>query len=92
MWPTPDKTEELLDLARQGNDEAVNSLMDRHRNALRHLVRMRLDRKIQRRVDVSDVVQDGKPTEWRRGRLEVEIGPGENDLGTVKLGPSAFAD
>jgi len=58
MWPEQDKTMELLEAARQGNDDAVNQLIDRHRNALRHLVRMRLDRKIQRRVDVSDVVQD----------------------------------
>ena len=58
MWPEHDKTLELLDQVRGGDDDAVNVLIDRHRNALRHLVRMRLDRKIQRRVDVSDVVQD----------------------------------
>lgn len=58
MWPEKDETLELLEKARQGNDEAVNQLIDRHRNALRHLIRMRLDRKIQRRIDVSDVVQD----------------------------------
>ncbi len=58
MWPEQDKTQELLDQARQGDEGAINALIDRHRNALRHLVRMRLDRKIQRRVDVSDVVQD----------------------------------
>ena len=58
MWPEQEKTEALLEQARQGDEDAINSLIDRHRNALRHLVRMRLDRKIQRRVDVSDVVQD----------------------------------
>ncbi len=58
MWPETDKTAELLDLARGGDESAVNQLIERHRNALRHLVRMRLDKKIQRRVDVSDVVQD----------------------------------
>ena len=58
MWPEADKTAELLDLARGGDEAAVNQLIERHRNALRHLVRMRLDKKIQRRVDVSDVVQD----------------------------------
>lgn len=58
MWPEHDKTLELLEQVRGGDDDAVNLLIDRHRNALRHLVRMRLDRKIQRRVDVSDVVQD----------------------------------
>ncbi len=58
MWPEADKTEELLAQAKDGNQTAINQLIDRHRNALRHLVRMRLDKKIQRRVDVSDVVQD----------------------------------
>jgi RNA polymerase sigma-70 factor (ECF subfamily) len=58
MWPEPLKTEELLAQAKDGDDAAVNQLMDRHRNSLRQLVRMRLDQKIQRRIDVSDVVQD----------------------------------
>ena len=55
MWPEQFQTDELLAKAKDGDDLAVNLLMDRHRNALRQLVRMRLDRKIQRRVDVSDV-------------------------------------
>jgi RNA polymerase sigma-70 factor (ECF subfamily) len=58
MWPASDKTDELLAGARDGNDDAVNRLLDRHRDALRRMVQMRLDQKIQRRVDVSDVVQD----------------------------------
>lgn len=58
MWPEKDQTVELLARAKTGNDDAINELMDRHRNSLRQLVRMRLDQKIQKRVDVSDVVQD----------------------------------
>lgn len=58
MWPENDKTQELLAHAKNGDHSAINQLMDRHRNSLRHLVRMRLDHKIQRRLDVSDVVQD----------------------------------
>lgn len=58
MWPHDDKTEELLAGAKDGDNDAVNRLLDRHRDALRRMVQMRLDRKIQRRVDVSDVVQD----------------------------------
>jgi len=58
MWPEQLPTEELLAQAKTGNESAVNQLMDRHRQSLRQLVRMRLDQKIQRRVDVSDVVQD----------------------------------
>ncbi len=41
---------------------------------------------------LTDVTQNGQPTQWRRGRLEVTIQPGENDLGEIKLDASAFAD
>ena len=58
MWPESEKTEELLGDAREGDVEAVNKLIDRHRDAILRLVRMRLDRRIQPRVGVSDVVQD----------------------------------
>ena len=58
MWPQSDETEELLIGVRDGDGEAVNQLLDRHREALRRMVRLRLDQKIQRRVGVSDVVQD----------------------------------
>jgi RNA polymerase sigma-70 factor (ECF subfamily) len=58
MWPESEKTEELLGAVREGDAEAVNKLIDRHRDAILRLVRMRLDRRIQPRVGVSDVVQD----------------------------------
>lgn len=58
MWPDAEKTRDLLDRARQGDASAVEHLLDHHRNVIRHLVRIRLDRKVQQRVDVSDVVQD----------------------------------
>lgn len=58
MWPQSDKTEQLLIHVREGDDDAVNELLDRHRESLRRMVRMRLDQKVQRRVDVSDVVQE----------------------------------
>jgi RNA polymerase sigma-70 factor (ECF subfamily) len=58
MWPSPDEIKPLLNQAKGGDESAVNALMDQHRNSLRQLIRMRLDQKIQRRVDVSDVVQD----------------------------------
>ena len=72
MWPEQFQTDELLAKAKDGDDLAVNLLMDRHRNALRQLVRMRLDRKIQRRVDVSDVVQDVLVEANRRLQVYVE--------------------
>ena len=58
MWPEKDQTIELLNQAKEGNSDAVDVLMERHRDSLRHLVRMRLDQKIRRRIDVSDIVQD----------------------------------
>jgi RNA polymerase sigma-70 factor, ECF subfamily len=56
--PESDQTQELLNGAADGNPEAINQLMDRHRTALSRMVRMRMDQKLMRRVDVSDVVQD----------------------------------
>ncbi|MCA9209986.1 MAG: sigma-70 family RNA polymerase sigma factor [Planctomycetales bacterium] len=58
MWPEPDKTEEILGHVQAGEASAVDQLLDRHREPVRRLVQMRLDQKIQRRVDVSDIVQD----------------------------------
>ncbi|WP_168564642.1 sigma-70 family RNA polymerase sigma factor [Crateriforma spongiae] len=58
IWPSDDKTDVLLDAAREGDSRAVNQLLDRHRKPIRRLIELRLDRKVQRRVDVSDVVQE----------------------------------
>jgi len=58
MWPTEDQTQQILADVRQGDLDAVNRLMDRHRESIRRMIQMRLDNKIQRRIDVSDVVQD----------------------------------
>ena len=58
MWPEGDATLELLDGVREGDSDAVNRLMDRHREAIRRMIQMRLDHAVARRVDASDVVQD----------------------------------
>lgn len=58
IWPSAEQTDELLAAARTGNEAAVDALLQRHRDSIRRLVHMRLDRKVRRRVDVSDVVQD----------------------------------
>ncbi len=58
IWPQGDKTDVLIHSARAGDCDAVNQLLDRHRAAIHRLVEMRLDRKVQQRVDVSDVVQE----------------------------------
>jgi RNA polymerase sigma-70 factor (ECF subfamily) len=58
MWPDSEQTQELLAAAGNGEAAAVNNLMDRHREAVRKMVNMRLDRAVAARVDASDVVQD----------------------------------
>ena len=58
IWPSDDRTAGLLEAARGGDRRAVSELLEHHRDAIRRLVQLRLDRKVQRRVDVSDVVQE----------------------------------
>jgi RNA polymerase sigma-70 factor, ECF subfamily len=58
MWPNTDQTQELLKDAGGGDPAAVNALLDKHRDSLRQLVALRMDRAVSRRVDASDVVQD----------------------------------
>ncbi len=58
IWPDGQQTKELLLEAREGDNRAVEHLLDRHRDSLRRMIGMRLDQRILRRVDVSDVVQD----------------------------------
>lgn len=57
-WPKGEHTEELLNGARAGSDDAKGQLLNRHRDALHRMVELRLDRKIQQRVDASDIVQE----------------------------------
>jgi len=58
MWPAAEQTQTLLANAKRGDEAAVGALLERHRESLRRLVRLRLDRRLAARVDASDVVQD----------------------------------
>ena len=58
MLPDSEMTQQLLQAARDGDTDAVNELMNRHRDSLRRMVQARLDRAVAQRVDASDVVQD----------------------------------
>lgn len=58
IWPEIETTQQLLDLAKIGDREATDRLLARHREALRRMIALRLDRRIQQRVDASDIVQD----------------------------------
>jgi len=58
MWPDSTETQELLIRAEGGEPTAVNQLMERHRQSLRQMVQLRMDRVLSQRVDASDIVQD----------------------------------
>jgi RNA polymerase sigma-70 factor (ECF subfamily) len=58
MWPEADKTQELLNSARDGDSEAIDHLFTHHRESLRRMIDLRMDRRITRRVDASDIVQE----------------------------------
>jgi RNA polymerase sigma-70 factor (ECF subfamily) len=53
------ETVDLLERARAGDRDALNAIFERHRERLRRMVVMRLDRRLQARLDASDVIQDG---------------------------------
>jgi len=58
IWPDGQPTQDLLAGAQSGDVQAIDRLFDRHRDSLRKMIALRLDHKLSRRIDVSDVVQD----------------------------------
>jgi RNA polymerase sigma-70 factor, ECF subfamily len=50
--------DQLLDAACNGDEDALAVLVERHRDRLERMVRLRMDRRLQGRVDAADVVQD----------------------------------
>src|SRR5205823_13543653 len=50
--------EQLLDAAHNGDEPALAVLVERHRDRLERMVRLRMDRRLQGRVDPADVVQE----------------------------------
>ena len=52
------QTQELLAQAQKGDAAAAERLLALHREPVRHMIGLRLDRAIARRVDASDVVQE----------------------------------
>lgn len=58
MWPEAQITQELLEKAKKGDDQAVEALLARHRDPVRRMIALRLDPAIIQRLDASDVVQD----------------------------------
>jgi RNA polymerase sigma-70 factor (ECF subfamily) len=53
-----EETAHLLQRAGQGDSQALGALFARHRDRLRRMVQLRLDRRLQGRIDSSDVLQE----------------------------------
>ena len=58
MTSDADQADDLLGRARAGDAQALAALFDRYRDRLRHMVRLRLDRRLAGRIDPSDVLQE----------------------------------
>jgi RNA polymerase sigma-70 factor (ECF subfamily) len=54
----PDHIDELVRRAARGEEDALAELFSCYRGRLRSMIRLRLDRRLQGRVDPSDVLQD----------------------------------
>jgi RNA polymerase sigma-70 factor (ECF subfamily) len=54
----PSEVGQLLDRAAAGDPDAWRALFDRERPRLRRMVALRMDRRLQGRIDPSDVIQD----------------------------------
>ena len=58
MSDTANHADEVLRRAAAGDQEALAQVFARYRDRLRQMVRMRLDRRLQGRLDPSDVLQE----------------------------------
>jgi RNA polymerase sigma-70 factor (ECF subfamily) len=58
MATEPNEPSELLRRAGQGDTAALGALLESHRKRLRRMVRLRLDPRLQGRIDPSDVLQE----------------------------------
>jgi len=58
MTSEPDESTALLQKAAGGDQQAVDDLLARHRDRLKRMVHLRLSRRLQGRVDDSDVLQE----------------------------------
>jgi RNA polymerase sigma-70 factor, ECF subfamily len=57
-FPDRSETTRLIEQAVRGDQRALGKLLGRHRERLRRMVALRLDRRLQGRVDPSDVLQE----------------------------------
>ena len=58
MTGNSSKTNRLLERAGQGDPQVLGALLARHGDRLRRMVALRMDRRLQGRIDPSDVIQE----------------------------------
>ncbi len=58
MTGNSSETNQLLEQAAQGDQQGLGTLLARHGDRLRRMVALRLDRRLQGRIDPSDVIQE----------------------------------
>jgi RNA polymerase sigma-70 factor (ECF subfamily) len=61
-----DETKHLRERARAGDSAALNEVFTKYRARLRRMVELRLDRRLQARIDASDVLQEAYMEAVRR--------------------------
>jgi RNA polymerase sigma-70 factor (ECF subfamily) len=66
MADNSSETGRLLKRVAQGDSEGWGKLLARHRERLRRMVALRLDQRLQGRVDASDVIQEAYLEAWSR--------------------------
>jgi RNA polymerase sigma-70 factor (ECF subfamily) len=66
MANDPSETTDLLRRAGEGDTEAMGRLLEAHRKRLRRMVQLRLDPRLQGRIDASDVLQEAYLEATRR--------------------------
>jgi RNA polymerase sigma-70 factor (ECF subfamily) len=66
MADDPSETGRLLKRAAEGDSEGWGLLLERYRERLRRMVALRLDQRLQGRIDASDVIQETYLEAWNR--------------------------
>ena len=59
-------TDDLLERSAQGDQQGWGALLARHRERLRRMIALRLDHRLQGRIDASDVIQETYLEAWGR--------------------------
>jgi RNA polymerase sigma-70 factor (ECF subfamily) len=66
MTTDSSETRKVLEQAAQGDSSALSALLTQHRERLRRMVALRMDQRLQGRIDASDVIQEAYLEAWKR--------------------------